>query len=163
MNSAAQDAETFVPEDQTEAEVLDFIAALKARGLDAPEARARLVSKDGTETIDLPDKVFRALKFVAENLAEGRAVTVAPIETLMTTQEAAEFLGMSRPSLIKIIERGDLACTKVGRHRRLRLGDVLKYQRSMADTRRRALDEMAAIAREHGLYGATSQSPEGIR
>ncbi|MGB3954287.1 MAG: helix-turn-helix domain-containing protein [Brooklawnia sp.] len=163
MTSAAQDAETFVPEGQTEAEVLDFIEALKARGLDAPEASARLVSKDGTETIDLPDKVFRALKLVAENLAEGRAVTVAPIETLMTTQEAAEFLGMSRPSLIKIIERGDLACTKVGRHRRLRLGDLLEYQHRRAEIRREALDEMIDIALANDLYEATAESPEGVR
>lgn len=163
MSSAALATQTFGPQDQTSADIVDFVAALHARGLHAPTAHARLVSSDGSEALELPDEVFRALKFVAENMAEGRAVTVAPIEKQLTTQEAAEFLGMSRPTLIKFIDRGDLPCTKVGRHRKIRLGDLLDYQRRQADMRRRALDEMAEIALEHDLYEATSQSPRGVR
>lgn len=163
MSNAALDGETFGPEDNTSAEVIDFLKALKARGLDAPEAVARLVSKDGSETIDLPDELFRVLRFVAQNLAEGRAVSVAPLERLMTTQEAAEFLGMSRPSLVKIVDRGDIACTKVGRHRRIRLGDLIDYRTKRAEARRAALDEMARVALENDIYEKTARSGVGIR
>lgn len=163
MNSAALDAETFGPEEFPPAEVIDFVETLRSRGLDVPEAQARLVSKDGAQSIALPDELFRVLKYAAENLAEGRAVTVAPIEKQLTTQEAAEFLGMSRPSLIRIIDRGELSCSKVGRHRRVRLGDLLDYQRGRTQTRRRALDEMVDIALDNQLYEATEGPAEGIR
>lgn len=163
MNSAALDAETFGPEDQPTAELIDFVAALRSRGFDIPETRARLVSRDGAESIPLPDELFRVLKFAAENLAEGRAVTMAPLEKQLTTQEAAEFLGMSRPTLIKIIDRGDLTCSTVGRHRRVRLGDLLTYQRARAEVRRRALDDMVEIALDNKLYEATDGPAEGIR
>lgn len=131
--------------------------------MDTPEATARLVSRDGSESVDLPDELFRVLRFVAQNLAEGRAVSVAPLERLMTTQEAAEFLGMSRPSLVKIVDRGDIACTKVGRHRRIRLGDLIDYRTKRAEARRAALDEMARVALENDIYEKTARSGVGIR
>lgn len=163
MNSAALDAETFGPEERPAGEVIDFLEALRTRGLDVPEAQARLISGEGTQSIPLPDELFKALKFVAQNLAEGRAVTVAPIEKQLTTQEAAEFLGMSRPTLIKIIDRDELPCTKIGRHRKVRLGDLFDYQHRAAADRRRILDEMVDMSLEHDLYEATSGSPERIR
>lgn len=162
MTSAALDAQTFGPTTDVDADVIDFVSVLHSRGLDAAGVTARLVSKDGS-SVDLPDELFRVLVFAATNLAEGRAVTIAPIEKLLTTQEAAEFLGMSRPTLIKIVERDELPCTKVGRHRRIRLGDLLDYQGRRAETRRRALSEMVDIALDSGLYEATGQSAEGIR
>lgn len=162
MSSAFLEVETFQPHEETNAEIIDFVTAMHQRGMDTPEARARLVSSTG-ETIPLPDELFRVLKYAAQNLAEGRAVSVAPIETQLTTQEAAEFLGMSRPSLIKIVDRGDIPCIKVGRHRRVRLGDLVDYQRRQAEIRRVALQEMVDIALGEELYEATSGSPEGIR
>ena len=163
MNTAVQDAATFSPEDQPAADVIDFFEALRSRGLDVPESKARLVSRDGEHSIDLPDELYRVLVFAATNIAEGRAVTVAPVEKQLTTQEAAEFLGISRPTLIKFIDQGEIPCTKVGRHRKVRLGDLLDYQRRRAAIRRQALAEMVDIALEHDLYEATSGSAEGIR
>lgn len=162
MSNAVPEVETFQPHEETNAEIIDFIAAMHQRGMDTPEARAKLVSSAG-EIIPVPDELFRVLKYAAQNLAEGRAVSVAPIETQLTTQEAAEFLGMSRPSLIKIVDRGDIPCTKVGRHRRVRLGDLVDYRRRQVGIRRVALQEMVDISLDEGLYEATSGSPEGVR
>lgn len=163
MASAALDVETFEPDDGTEGEIVDFMEALRSRGMDVAEPRAHLVSRDGRESIPLPDELFRVLKTAACSLADGRAVSLASIETQMTTMEAAEFLGMSRPTLIKIVDRGDIPCTKIGRHRRIRLGDLLDYQRRRAAIRSEALDQMVDIAIEERLYDATAQSGEGIR
>lgn len=150
MATAAHDTRTFGPHEGGVTEIISFVEELHRRDLDAPQARARLVSKGDTEAIELPDELFQALMFVARQLAEGRAVCVAPLETLMTTQDAADFRGMSRPSLLKIVDRGDLACTLGGRHRRLRLGDLIEYQREQAEVRRAALDDMIDIAADDG-------------
>ena len=162
MASAGLDVETFQPHGDRTAEIVDFVEALRARGLDVPLAEARLVS-DAGESIPLPDELFRVLKLAAVNLADGRGVSSVPVEAQLTTQEAAEFLGMSRPTLIKIVDRGDIPCTKVGRHRKLRLGDLVAYQQHHAEIRRAALREMVDIALDEGLYATTSGSPEGIR
>lgn len=162
MSSTVHDAVTFPPSRETTAEVLDFNAALEARGLQAPHGRARLVSPDGTE-IDLPEELFEILKFAAERLAGNQGVTVVPVDQQLTTQEAADFLGISRPTLVKIVDAGDLACTMVGRHRRVTLSDLLAYRENLARTRAEALQQMADIAREENRHEATATAGDGIR
>jgi excisionase family DNA binding protein len=65
---------------------------------------ARLVGPDGTAT-ELPAEVFEVLRQVIEVMAAGKAVTVAPHNLLLTTQEAADLLGVSRPTLVRLLER----------------------------------------------------------
>ncbi len=162
MRNAVYEAETFEPDEDQSGVLLDFVTAFQSRARDVSRPTARLVSRDGRD-IELPEELYRVLMFAAENLAAGRGISIAPLDTLLTTQEAAEFLGMSRPALIKRLDRGDLACRMVGRHRRVRLRDLVAYQDAQAESRRQALDEMAAIALEHDLYHSTATSAEGIR
>lgn len=70
----------------------------------------------------------------------------------LTTVEAAELLNVSRPSLIKQIEAGEIAHHMVGTHRRLRLADVLAYRDRMDDQAEEALDALASEAEKLGLY-----------
>ena len=99
----------------------------------------------------------------ASDAAANQAVTIAPVSKLMTTQEAADFLGMSRPSLVKIVDAGQIEHSMVGRHRRIKLADLIAYQARMAQQRSEALDEMVRIAKDDDLYSATAQSGVGIR
>jgi len=73
---------------------------------------------------------------------------VAPIHTSLTTQEAAEDPGISRPSLIKLLEEGKIEYTRPGRHRRIELRALLAYQESLKQVRREALEAMAAADAE---------------
>ncbi|HWX43541.1 MAG TPA: helix-turn-helix domain-containing protein [Blastocatellia bacterium] len=70
----------------------------------------------------------------------------------LTTQEAAGLLNVSRPHLIKLLERGQMPFHKVGRHRRLRLADVLAYKRKALEERKAILRELVALNQEMGLY-----------
>ena len=161
-NRAVLTAETFEPHDvDGSAKVLDFVDAAEKRGRAVASASARLVSADG-QSIELPDELYRVLVLAAQSLAQNKAVTVAPIEQQLTTMEAAEFLGVSRPTLIKLVEGGAIPFTTVGRHRRVRLADLLDYQRRLAQQREEALTEMARIAREGNLYEATALPPEAF-
>ncbi|MBO0811249.1 MAG: excisionase family DNA-binding protein [Microlunatus sp.] len=92
----------------------------------------------------LPDSVRASLREVIETLRNGEAVSITPIETLLTTQEAAELLGISRPTLIKLLDDKHIEYIRPGRHRRIRLEELLRYQRELKQNRRRVLDDMLA-------------------
>ncbi|WP_026123584.1 helix-turn-helix domain-containing protein [Nocardiopsis chromatogenes] len=123
-------------------------------GSDRP-SQARLVGPDGSE-IEVPDELYEALCGVVEALSQGLAVSIAPHNTMLTTQEAADLLDISRPTLVRRLSEGEIPFTMRGRHRRVLLRDVLDYQERTRRERRRVLDEMAAEAEESGLYEATS-------
>ncbi|MEV0685992.1 helix-turn-helix domain-containing protein [Nocardia sp. NPDC050378] len=86
-------------------------------------------------------------------MRKRRAVTIAPVEQRLTTQQAADLLGISRPTLIKLLEAGKLPCDKPSgrRHRRLLLSDVLEYQQGRAE-RSGVLDQLVSDAEDDGLY-----------
>lgn len=111
---------------------------------------AELVLEDGTR-VALPAELGQVLRMVATVLQRGEAVTVAPIHSTLTTQQAADMLGVSRPTLITLLERGEIPYTKPGRHRRILLTDLLGYQAQLRDDRARALDELAARSEAAGL------------
>ena len=114
---------------------------------------AALLGPDG-ETVPLPVEAYQVLVKVVESMRAGKAITVAPLDQRLTTQEAADFLGISRPTLVKLLERGDIPHERpaAGRHRRVRLSDVLDYQSRKREERRTTLDQMTAEAAEAGLY-----------
>ena len=74
----------------------------------------------------------------------------------LTTQEAAELLGVSRPTLVKLLDSGEISFEQSGRHRRLLLTDVLAYRERRSTRRRVALDQMADIADESGMGELTA-------
>lgn len=110
-----------------------------------------LTLADGS-TIDLPVDIAEALRSIVEALAQGKAVTVAPQHTTLTTQQAADLLGISRPTFVKRLEEGDIPFSKPGRHRRVRLSDVLAYRDRMRSESSDALDRLAQISQDAGLY-----------
>lgn len=145
---------TYVTADRDDAQILDFVRALDTAGLQAPAAMPSLVAPDGTRH-ELPVAMYDVLKQVAEALASGMGVTVAPLNAKLTTQEAADYLGVSRPTLVRMLERGDLPMEKPGRHRFVRLNDLIEFQERQRVDRRRTLFEMQRQGQEDGLYDAT--------
>lgn len=85
------------------------------------------------------------------NLEKGRSLVLMPQEQQLTTQRAAELLGMSRLYLIHLLDAGEMPFHLVGKHRRIALRDVLAYA-NHRDARRAALDKMARDALDAGLY-----------
>jgi excisionase family DNA binding protein len=79
-------------------------------------------------------------------MAEGHAITVVPIPGELTTQQAAELLNVSRPFLIRLIEERRIPHRKVGTHRRIRVDDLVEYQRRIDSDRLKVLEELTAEA-----------------
>ncbi|MDO4898455.1 MAG: helix-turn-helix domain-containing protein [Rothia sp. (in: high G+C Gram-positive bacteria)] len=162
MTATAQ-AHTYFPAEQASAaEIINILDALQQRSSTAPEATPYLVAKDGKH-YQLPDNLFEPLLLIAQSLLDGKAVTVAPQEQNMTTQEAADFLGISRPTLVKLLERGEIPFEKISRHRRVKLGDLVAYQENRHLRVREALNKLSEAEYRDGIFEATMGIPPAMR
>lgn len=104
---------------------------------------------DGTaHTVSLPISAMRHLLDILAEIGRGNAVSVNPIHALLTTQEAADILNVSRPFLVQLLEKGAIPFHKVGTHRRVRHEHVFAYKSDIDSKRRATLDELAAQAQE---------------
>jgi len=137
---------------------LGVAAEQLARILGGRQAKARtsqqprLVGPAGEE-IPLPRPMFHLLARMAEVLARGDAVTIVPVGQELTTQQAADLLNVSRQYLIRLLDADELPFTRTGgKHRRLRIEDVLSYKAKRDDEREEALDELAAMTQDMGGY-----------
>ena len=75
---------------------------------------------------------------------------LAPLHAVLTTQQAADMLNVSRPTLVKLLGEGAITYEQVGRHRRIRLADLLDYQKRSRHDRKSMLDELTRVASEDG-------------
>jgi len=135
--------ETYLPQgDEKElASIHDFFRAHEAAGKGQPSTRYLLTGTDVGEQVELPAEVYRVLRQVVQAMSRGMAVTVAPQSQALTTQQAADLLGVSRPTLIRLLEEGRIPFERVGTHRRLMLRDVLDYRERRREEQYRALEE----------------------
>jgi excisionase family DNA binding protein len=113
----------------------------------------KIVGSDGLEhEVSIPAAAYRSLIDVLVQMAQGNSVSLIPIHTELTTQEAADLLNVSRPYLIKQIEAGALPHHKIGKHRRIYFNDLMAYKEWVDREASVALDEMVAISQALGLY-----------
>jgi excisionase family DNA binding protein len=131
-------------------------AAVEAfgRALRVVRPHARLVGPDGKE-IPVPESIYRVLEQVIPLLGSDQAVSIVPIGHLLTTQEAAELLNVSRPHLVKLLESGALNFDRPdgpGSHRRIKFTDLMEYKRKRSSERRKQLKKITELSQDAGLY-----------
>ena len=125
------------------------LARESSRQLSGLESRnLRVHVPEVMEDIILPASAVKLLVELLAQMAEGNAVTLMPIHAELTTQQAADILGVSRPFLIKLLERGELPFHKVGTHRRILYRDLRNYKKSVDEQRILALEELTSQAQE---------------
>ncbi len=96
--------------------------------------------------------ITKAFEQVLEHFARGQSIvfTSQPLEQeILTTQEAADWLGVSRPHFVRLLEAKELPFYKVGNQRRVRFADVKAFQKKRREA---VLDELTALSQEMGLY-----------
>ena len=105
----------------------------------------------GQATVKLPAPAVGLLLRILEEMAHGNAVTIIPVHAEITTQEAANMLNISRPSLIQLLEESKIEYRRVGTHRRVRFEALMRYKRQADEARKAALAELAAYDQELGI------------
>ena len=100
------------------------------------------------EQVELPAAAVRLLVELLAAMADGKAVTIIPIHAELTTQQAADLLGVSRPFLIKQLEDDVIPYRRVGTHRRVLFSDLMKYKHEIDEKRINTLDELTQQAQE---------------
>jgi excisionase family DNA binding protein len=103
------------------------------------------------QTIELPAGAVALLMNILEAMAAGRGVTLIPENAELTTVQAADILNISRPYLIKLLGENALPHRKVGKHRRIRMEDVMAYKNRIDRERETVLDQLAADAQENDM------------
>jgi excisionase family DNA binding protein len=106
---------------------------------------------DQEQPLELPAYAVVLLMDILEAMAAGRGISLIPENAELTTVEAAEILNVSRPYLIKLLTDGALPHRKVGKHRRIRMEDVMAYKGRIDREREAVLDELAAEAQENDM------------
>lgn len=129
-----------------DASLLTQASRLMSEALDRARAgRIELVSEtEGGETtrLEVPPATLKVLSQLLALMARQQAFVLYPDASELTSKQAAEVLGVSRPYLIGILEKGAIPFRKVGRHRRILMKDVLAYRETMKANRHKALDEL---------------------
>lgn len=125
-------------------------AALES-GLAGPTSVRLLMEEPSEQEIVLPREAARLLADMLAELANGNAVSLVPLQAELTTQQAADLLGVSRPFLVGLLERRDIAHRRVGNRRRVPVADLLRYQAEQNVRTRAAVAALTEQAEELGL------------
>jgi len=98
--------------------------------------------------VPLPARAVELMFTVLTAMANGQPISVIPQQAELSTKQAADFLNVSRPFVVKLIDEGKLPARKVNRHRRIKFADLVEFEKQSQVERGQALAEMAALTRD---------------
>ena len=134
----------------TRAEVFDLDEHDRAVVASVDSVQSSVSVRVGDEMVVLPENASRAVRSLLRDLATGVPVHVIPADAELTTQQAADLLGLSRTYVVRLIDQGSLPAHMAGSHRRLLSSDVLAYRERRA-SKLAALGELTEADEELGL------------
>lgn len=109
------------------------------------DAKLRVLEDGTAAEITLTPALSNLLMELLRHVARGDAVTLVPVSEMLTTQQAADILNVSRPFLISLLEKGDIGFSLVGRHRRIKAEDLFAYKRARDGKRDAALSKLGEL------------------
>jgi excisionase family DNA binding protein len=129
MGAELLESQTYLPEEQEQlATIASFLEAHHSKTGERPERRYFLAGADEHDQIEVPEALHRVLVQAVAALTAGKAITISPTMPKLTTQQAADLLGVSRPTIVRLIDAGELGCERIGNRRKVLLKDLLEYR-----------------------------------
>ncbi|BBA90286.1 MULTISPECIES: helix-turn-helix domain-containing protein [Mycobacterium] len=165
MSSASAEIVNPVPADANGlADVLSFIEAHEARHGTSPEPAFFLSGASEHDRVELTEQLHEVLKRAAHALSHGQSISILTRDQEISTQQAAEILGLSRPTVVRLIQNGELDAHVPGAVRRkLRLADVLAYREELHARRNRFISESSAEFADANAYEVAELLAEAKR
>lgn len=146
MRTSAAIKETFfAPEDPQAGEIFDFMEAHAAKTGSRPAPQFFLSGSEPGDQVHLPHEIYEILVKAVEAMRKGMAVTITPSSMTLTTQQAADLLGVTRPTLVKLLDEGKIPFEKPNTHRRVRLEDVLAFKEARKVQQYEALSALGTV------------------
>jgi len=102
-------------------------------------------------TLSIPAPALQLLRDILKEMAQGNAITLLPMHTMLSTQEAADILNVSRPFLVGLLEAGKIPYQRLGTHRRIQCRDLMAFKEKTDAAREGALRRLTEEAQELGL------------
>ncbi|MDP2205955.1 MAG: excisionase family DNA-binding protein [Alphaproteobacteria bacterium] len=141
----------FVLPSHEDAEFAKTTGRLFARHLTKKNELKVTIAEEPNSTVVLPAAIMRLLMDILSSMAKGDAIALIPMHAEMTTQQGADFLNVSRPYLIGLLEEGTIPYRKVGTHRRVLFEDLVKYKEEIDSARSASLDALTVETQKLGL------------
>lgn len=104
------------------------------------------------ERIKLPIEILKMMADMLKAMSQNKVISFVPIAAEVTTQMAAEILNCSRPHVVALLESGKIPFTKIGRHRRIKLEDLMVFKKAQHQRSKELLIEIMKEDEESGLY-----------
>ena len=133
--------------------MLALLESLEPTRQDRQQAQqaVRALSEGNLEVSQLPETVRQLLSRILNELALGHTFAVVPTESDLTPNQAARYLNVSRPYLIRLLTTGQIPFHSVGTHKRIRLRDLTAYREHQDEDSEAALNALQAQAQELGM------------
>lgn len=135
-------------EQKTASELLSSFTSAIAKG---KSDSVNIQIQESEESFVIPRKALEFLSQILSVMAEGKSIYLLPTDSELSTQQAAEMLGMSRPHVVKLLEKGIIPFKKVGSHRRILLDDLIRYESELKEERTKGLSFLAEQSQELNL------------
>lgn len=150
MLSLLDQANPFVADEAEAAIASAAVQKLKAVAEAKQDIRI-IVQDDLNIVVPLPARAVALIVQVLESMSERIPISLIPHEAELTTQQAADYLNVSRPFLASLVDKNLIAHRMVGSHRRIRFGDLVAFEQKSRKDRQAALVQMADEAKKLGL------------
>ncbi|MFI7066533.1 helix-turn-helix domain-containing protein [Kribbella sp. NPDC050124] len=164
MTAEFLESQTYLPDEQEQlASVASFLDAHQTKKRGRLKPRYFLAGAEEHDQIELPEALHKVLLQAVAALAAGKAVTISPTMPKLTTQQAADLLGVSRPTVIRLIDAGELACERIGNRRKILLRDLLAYREARRQRQYQAIADTSVDVSEDEDPAAVNERLKRIR